>query len=768
MLALIMSVFMIMTVFVAVPVSATTLPANIGTDYVPGERVGNAFGTTLGASYNYNHASLKLAGESSAKGDVWFGATDGGYSIVSYRVLPDPNASFVLNNATGYHEWDGVSYHYGQPFSGGSLTKNWGDYTGQKADVVFSFKVKGIAGKEFPIINAARSNNAMASTNGARIEYPVEYNSKTSGFVPDSTSEWQTFSGTFANTGVQPASNYGYTIGFAQGTPNNAGALISSSDAYLGIEYMYDINVSSDKDRIMAGESFTVDADVVNQVGGKSSYDQTVTWYAVNEARTETAEGFTITPGSDGTATISTTGAVAEGVYYLVAVANANADFVKGVAIEVGNPDYSDYVPGEITGNILTDPIKLSYNYHHINMILPGETAKTSDITFAEGTDYYTIKANRDIPHPLASFVTDASTGNATWDGVTYNYSYPFAGGYMTIDTWGANAEAKGNLVYSFKVNCNTDESGIPYTPTVNVGRTNKNLANSNSARVEYPMEYSQVTDGVIPESTGTTEWTSVMSGTFADKGVGVDNYSYQIGLAKDTEKNATAYISRHNAYMGLEYIYDIVMDADKTVFEGKDSKINIEYGIVNQIYRKGGLSQDVDFIVTTTDRVPVANSGIEITDNGDGTAVVTYDPFTTVPGDYDIVVYSEENEMAKGVTITVPEVDLLTSLELSEFDGNKVTAEFMIMNKGEISVNAIMVIVMVNDKNKIQDIVTERITNVNSASGLKTYTKTLTATDLSKITKAKVFVFDCGESTAPSMFNTNMKELAESITKIK
>ena len=78
------------------------------------------------------------------------------------------------------------------------------------------------------------------------------------------------------------------------------------------------------------------------------------------------------------------------------------------------------------------------------------------------------------------------------------------------------------------------------------------------------------------------------------------------------------------------------------------------------------------------------------------------------------------------------------------------------------------MVVIMVNEKNQIKDVETVAVTNVTSADGVKTFTKTLTATDITEITKAKAFLLDCGTSELPTIYNSVLKQLAPSVTKNK
>ena len=701
-MASVLSVLVIMSLMVAVPVSAIALPETVKNDYQSGERTGN-FITNVSATDLLDKSWNNLAG--------------GGAGYLREGIWSISESSDVPVDLTTDNDDHGVA---GPKFKTTLFNKATNITNGKT--IVVGAKMKATAG-------APQVKSAYSLYNSTPI-YPVEFPGALGGqSIPGDWIDW-------GNTLViNSAQTDQLRIGFAYTGIENEGTRsiqIQAESLYIGEQYAYDLKINASDTSFYAGETISVDADVINQVYSTGTLSQNVTWYVANEEKTEQVAGFTIVPEANGVATISVDSSVAEGMYKLIAVSEVYSALVKSIDIEVTAFNlYEEHVPDEVAraaSNILTG----NYSNRWVGSMM-GSCSVVSggvDRQMTAGATTVALPIDGSYLHPLVGYKADTNVP----------------------------ADTTGRVVFSFSVKRITGKS------VVNVARKNDHINQStNPATTEYPIEYERYT-GIEPG----TEYTS-LKGSFADTGAPANKYYYYMGFVNGTETGAQFYSKIADEYIGYEYAYDLEVKADSTELNAENTNINIEYAVLNQIGEKGSIDQDVELLVTTPDRKTVlTDTGITIIDNGDGTAQVKLDPFNAVVGSYDIVAYSAEYGMAKGITITVPESEMITSLELSEFDGNKVTAEFMIMNKGETSVNAIMVVVMVNNKNNIQDIITERITNVNSASGLKTYTKTLTATDLSKVTKAKVFVFDCGDSEEPSMFSTNMKELAESITVLK
>lgn len=745
-LASFMSILMIMTVFVAVPVSATSgLPANIGTDYVPGAITGNM--VTTGTSGLYGTAS---------GGDFTYGYNGKGSMVTG--VVSNRYIYFkpVANIATGFGG--------GTDPVAGFIVKTTKP-TGLSGRVVWSFSFKADNGNTM-LVNVGRRNESVTAGSATYLEYPIEYDGSNKGIAP--TLGYVAYTGSFADKGVA-SDKYTYEIGFVEGTVAQAMARIDSTASYIGYEYAYDMKLTAADTTIEPGTSITLDADVVNQIGSKGALNQEITWYALNEDRTAVVPGINISEGADGTATITAANSVPTGTYCIVAVSDTYTQFVKGVEVAIESIDYSDYTPDTVlTGNLLSGALTLTYNYNQHNTYIEGSTANKEQYPYdGSGDAPYRLKADRRVIDPnIVLADTNADGFGDTWDGTSYKYSHALTGAFIGPFSYGSAAGTRGNIVFSFKVNT-VDSSALP---KVNVGRATTDTSDDTSASsVEYPVEYNSKASGFTPETTGTSAWNTTFKGTILDNGKAIDAYTYVIGLVEGTPANGGVYISK-DAYMGLEYVNDIdIKTTNGNTLSVETPELNLEYGLLNQVGNAYRGSQDIEFLIMTTDRqTELTDTGITITDNGDGTAKATLDPFTARAGTYDIVAYSAANNMAKGVTITVEESDLVSELTLSGFSGSTVSATAKLLNRTNTPVNAVLVITMVNEKNQIVHITTEPIANVVASSGIKTYTKPLTATDLTKVTKAKAFLLDCGDAAAPSLYNSTLKQLAQSVTKTK
>lgn len=737
-LAIITSVLMMITILCAVPVSATELPENIATDYVAGTITGNMITT----------------GSNGIVGNAWSGDYTYGYN---------GRGPLVIGVASGDKVYFKPTADIGNILD--SKTNSVAGYivkttkpAGQSGRVVWSFSFKADqVGKEL-FVNVGRRNEGVAAGSDAYIEYPIEYNGVDKGIVP--TTGYVAYTGSFADKGVA-SDKYTYEIGFVKGTVAQAMARIDTSKSYIGYEYAHDIAVTADSTYLEPGASATVSAEILNQIGSKGGLLQDVTWYALNEERTAIVPGINIYDNADGSVTVTSSNSVETGTYSIVAVSDAYPQFVKGIEIEVENIDYSDYVPGEVTGNLFGDELSLSFNYLHRTK-LEGETGQVDDVLLSSGADYYTIRALRDMDDPSVQYSDPDGDGFTTWDGTSRYYHTPYAGGFATVSGIPENSTA--NLVFDIKVK----NGNSAYTPVVGFGRYNNAIASTaNPERVNYPVGCANGSEGF---SVTDSEWQS-FTGTFAvQPGYVLNSYAgYAVGLAGGNVKGAEVHVSKTESYLGVEYIHDLTLNADGTELATTDDVINLDYAIVNQIGTKGAIPQTVEFLVMSPDRQTIIeDSGITVTDNGDGTAKVTVDPFTAIAGDYDIVAYNAANRMAKGVRVTVKESDVISTLSVSEFSGSSVTATAKLLNKTQTPINAVMVIIMVDDDNEIQDIATQSISGITNADNIKTYTKTLTATDLTKVTKAKAFLLDCGNSASAMLADTTLGELALSQTVIK
>ena len=189
-LASMMSVLMLLTVMMALPVSAADiLPDNLEEDYVPGAVTGNvityASGGTDGKLYsgstNYNGFS-KRTGEAARNFDVTVSTVQNtGIYLTANRDIDDPHKYWEDKDGDGTDTWDGTTYNYQYPLSGGNLRRNWGSGAGKLGNVVFKFNVKlDDASAASAVVNFGRYNNAYGGIRpekGANTNLPDVYTS---------------------------------------------------------------------------------------------------------------------------------------------------------------------------------------------------------------------------------------------------------------------------------------------------------------------------------------------------------------------------------------------------------------------------------------------------------------------------------------------------------------------------------------------------------------------------------------------------------------
>lgn len=705
-LAIILSLFIISTVLCAVTVSAeTTLPVNIATDYVPGEITGNVI-----TSENLTSGNYVGGWGGGAIGDV---GGESAWEITTSAQVPDSvgnaNSWGVLGRIVG-------DYDRASVFEAGE-------------NVVVSYQAKNSTGS--PVMKVALYQN------GKEPLYALEYPGVSDGTTV-TNSEWKTYSHTLAipESGFVGANNVVLCvgIGYTGIQESRRGYWLKGGSMYVGKEYAYDINVTAEKTDVMAGERFVVDADIVNQGGSVGGVDQNVTWYALNSDRTEVVSGISITEGSNGGATVEVAPNVSEGTYCLVAVSETNENLVKGITITVSpfETPYLDYVAGEVTGNMITpgpDGV--------IGAGWGGKRTFGFNGAGGAGGMGYGLSGNEGYFKNLTD-VSTAIGGSNPVVGFIINTTIP--------------ENTTGNVVYSFDLRANNEPKSV-----INFARVNTSVAASSSSHIEYAED-----EGIVPSANMQT-----YTGIFEDRGVVSTKYAYRFGFVNGTELNATSYFNTETAYLGYEYAHDIVLNADKTEYISGE-KLNLEAYISNQVGSRGGLAQDITWLVMNTDRTVTYTEGFTVTPAADGKVTVEIDPFLVDGGDYDIVAYSATHGMAKGVTITVPDEEVISTMTLSDFLQNTVTATVNLKNKTAEPLNAVFVVFMVNERNQITDIEVAPVVGVTSADGKKVYTLPLTATDISKVVSAKACLFDCGTQTLPTVLNSSLNELTPSLVVVK
>jgi len=392
--------------------------------------------------------------------------------------------------------------------------------------------------------------------------FPVEYGAD--GYAPGF--EFEDYNATI----VTPSHETGdLQLGLGMVTAANGDILQLdwSEEVYFAKEEAYNItNEVVGSSRIFSGNSVTLDAKVVNQVGSAGTLDQAMTFVALDENRTTPVDGFTFITNGDGTTTVEVADSVEAGKYVLLAQSGVYSGFQKGVEIEVVDSDkFTDYTIGEKPANLISSGWVFGNN--------TGSLAGSTWVNGVYGTQVYWTAQN------------DIS---------------------MTPTT--ANWSAIGPIILASKVN-----GGDPLSP--NTGYyTSVRKTNYLSLGFARP-------DSCIPH----TATNAIINMDISNGG--------SLFVAKETATEITNEVT-----------------GDTELLPGESTTVEAE--ILNQINEQGNVDQGITWFALNADRTCVVD-GINITDNGDGTANVDVDEDVET-GDYVILAMSDSYPLRKGATISV------------------------------------------------------------------------------------------------------------------
>lgn len=304
-------------------VNITIEAPNYYEDYVRGEKPENMYIYT-GGGYNQYHTET----DSSVAKRTY--QTSNGY--MSWKVVKEYDGSTIGKKVKSY-------YLPGGQINSAAALKAQAEYD---ENYVISFEARN--NTEYnATINTAFLEWRCWSLDGAgwtNLAYTKEYGEE--GLELTGT-DWQEFKGTMK---IRPAvidtttNTPWLQVGFALNCLNGAGADFKYSedlvtpDLYLAKEAAYDItNTATGKTELIDGQQATFSAQVINQIELPGYLNQDIEWRVMNKARTEDVDGFVITTGEDGTATVKVDGA-APGTYDVVAY-NAENKMARGVEITV-------------------------------------------------------------------------------------------------------------------------------------------------------------------------------------------------------------------------------------------------------------------------------------------------------------------------------------------------------------------------------------------------------------------------------------------------
>ncbi len=304
-------------------VDITITEPNYYEDYVKGEMPANIYAPKLNTDLYRLQYWVALGASKISAGHTW---TD---KVVTYKSMLEYDGTTLAGRPASYR-------------IGGSeiRTELLSELPENGETYVVRFKAKNTSTTPANAkVNFAFYNNYNYSSNDYTKEYGEEGMELTG-------TDWQVYKGTVkvnpkhsslvSQTLREPIPDIGLSVKSLAGTS----AVISGDDTgengfYLAKEAAYDITntLASGNATLADGSTASFKAQVVNQIELPGYLNQDIEWRVMNKARTEDVEGFVITEGTDGTATVTVDGA-APGTYDVVAY-SADYKMAKGFEITV-------------------------------------------------------------------------------------------------------------------------------------------------------------------------------------------------------------------------------------------------------------------------------------------------------------------------------------------------------------------------------------------------------------------------------------------------
>ncbi len=452
--------------------------------------------------------------------------------------------------------------------------------------------------------------------------------------------DWQNYAGvvTVAHTdgGTGSRLMVGMPHGNISGFPAEvAGAkvLADVSGAYFAKEARTISNEIVGTTVVGIGSSTTAKAQVVNQVGLTSDFDQTMTFVALNADRSAIAEGIEVVPANDGTGTytINVGDDVEPGSYVVLARSSAYYEtegLQKGVTITVEELNYDDYVPAAGTNYFNGDFISRTQPYTNSSpAIAVTENVEDNTITYeyVGGTGQISQMA-------LGGSFYNVNSGF----GITYTAGERYVfGGIKLKNLSNAGITPK----FGFEILCQG----------TSVGNSNVYHMVDVTATGDNWQDYAGVVEVAYTDGgSGSRLMLGMPNGV-------ISGFPDEVAGSKVLADVSGAYFAKEiksvsNVLTGSAYV-----DAG--------SSTTAKAQVVNQLGGTTGLEQGFTYIVLDGNRTTTVD-GISVVPANDGTGAYTINVGAGVPaGEYVILArsnayYTADEALQKGVAITVIDRD--------------------------------------------------------------------------------------------------------------
>jgi len=318
-------------------------------DYIPGVMPQNIYPSSI-AYTDRNNAAVNEAVSIT---------TEDGVSAVEWETNKN------LTDVTSWHK-----------FAGTVLNKTY-KITPFKADTVYVFSARvrnsALSADESPYWGIAMGQETGAAVAG----YPYEAG------MAVTSENWMDYKVTVKqpdNFDPSLGNNKGdgwIFMGFALGAKANAKVQLDKSSVYMAEETVYDITnkIENEPEAIRAGDSITLSAEVVNQIGITGTCRQNFKWFMLDSDRKIINNGFEINADNN-RATVKINEDTEPGTYYVAAVSTDYKGMIKTIRIDVKNAVITDK---EVTDSDISAAKKA--------------IIESSGNDIVEMTDNYTLKA---------------------------------------------------------------------------------------------------------------------------------------------------------------------------------------------------------------------------------------------------------------------------------------------------------------------------------------------------------------------------------------
>ena len=600
-LSLVMTIMMLLGMCCAVPVSATSVPAEVAADYTAGTVTGNLITTYPAYNVDINSGEVGCA-------------------------VSGTTVTLTANQTAGTSsDWGMQGFEINEKFIS-TLQDGYAPVFGQETKVLISAKVRKAADATADAkINVSYASWYNVAYEGGSPQYTDTYPTVGSGF--DVTSrEWMDFVAVMTVPARTDGNTWAYLFGLSSGTAQGARVEVDMSSMYFGVEYAHNIKVTTDGTTNVeagAGAVISADADILNQAGGKYSTQGTFNWYALDETRTQTVSGITITPGVDGAATVNVGASVPAGNYVIATQSVENPAMVKSFTVTVGEKDWSDHTPVGVSNIINTHPTEgnLDINDGNVSATASGDMATLSANSVSSGNADHALQGfviNTKFISNLSADKTEVAAAQGT--------KMIFKG--KVRNATDATANAKINVAYS-----------IP--------------GSGNSGAWHYPDNYATGFDVV------STEWMDFEAVITARENIGGAPYwEVLFGFQGGTMEGAKVEIDMTSLYFVPYKAYDIKITDNSgkaTLDPGVASLFTAD--IVDSEGNAMGGTESFRWALLNEAKSAVID-GVTFTPDGeDGSTVNVVADKTVTPGKYYLAAESKAGGTAgwiKSMLVTV------------------------------------------------------------------------------------------------------------------